>query len=95
MHTIANTITRNGSYYYNLRVPKEFVTDHGISTVRFKLGDINDCRPNYIMADEVEQVVRRLTPSIMGSFRTGNKLDYGAAARTMVVFWLGLEDCPF
>ena len=27
MHTIANTITRNGSYYYNLRIPKEFVAD--------------------------------------------------------------------
>ncbi|WP_391482643.1 tyrosine recombinase XerC [Nereida sp. NH-UV-3] len=84
MHTIANTIIRNGSYYYNLRVPKQFVVDYGISTIRFKICDVSDCKPNYISVDDVEKVVRRLTPLIMGSLRTGSKLDYKAAARSLM-----------
>ena len=56
MHTIANTIIRNGSYYYNLKVPKQFVVDYGISTIRFKIGVVSDCKPNYISVDDVEKV---------------------------------------
>ena len=84
MHTIANTITRNGSYYYNLRIPKQFVADHGSATIRFKLGDVSDCKPNYITVEDVEQVVRRLTPLIMSSLKTGNELDYRTAARNLM-----------
>ena len=82
MHTITNTVIRNGSYYYNLRIPQEHVAKYG-AAVRFKLGDVNDCRPNYITSDDVEQIVKRLTPLIMSSFRTGSKLDYRAAAKSM------------
>lgn len=83
MHTITNTVIRNGSYYYNLRIPQEHVATHG-NAVRFKLGDVSDCRPNYMAPDEVEQIVKRLTPLIMGSFRTGSKLDYRAAAKSLM-----------
>ena len=82
MHTITNTVIRNDSYYYNLRIPHEHVSTYG-TAVRFKLGDVNDCRPNYITSDDVEQIVKRLTPLIMGSLRTGSKLDYRAAAKSM------------
>ena len=82
MHTITNTVIRNGSYYYNLRIPKEHVSSHG-TAVRFKLGDVSDGRPNYIKPEDVEQVVKRLTPLIYGSFRTGSKLDYRAVAKNL------------
>lgn len=82
MHTITNTVIRNGSYYYNLRIPQEHVSTHG-NAVRFKLGDVSDCRPNYMAPDDVEKVVKKLTPLIMGSFRTGSKLDYRAAAKSL------------
>lgn len=82
MHTITNTVIRNGSYYYNLRIPKEHVSSHG-TAVRFKLGDVSDGRPNYIKPEDVEQVVKRLTPLIYGSFRTGSKLDYRAVANNL------------
>ena len=83
MHTITNTVIRNGSYYYNLRIPQEHVATHG-NAVRFKLGDVSDCRPNYMAPEDVEQIVKRLTPLIMGSFRTGSRLDYRAAAKSLM-----------
>ncbi len=82
MHTITNTVIRNDSYYYNLRIPHEHVSTYG-TAVRFKLGDVSDGRPNYIKPEDVEQIVKRLTPLIMGSFRTGSKLDYRAAAKSL------------
>ena len=82
MHTITNTVIRNESYYYNLRIPHEHVSTYG-TAVRFKLGDVSDGRPNYIKPEDVEQIVKRLTPLIMGSFRTGSKLDYRAAAKSL------------
>ena len=35
MHTITNTVIRNVSYYYNLRIPQEHVAKYG-AAVRFK-----------------------------------------------------------
>ena len=82
MHTITNTVIRNDSYYYNLRIPHEHLSTYG-TAVRFKLGDLSDGRPNYIKPEDLEQIVKRLTPLIMGSFRTGSKLDYRAAAKSL------------
>ena len=83
MHTITNTVVRNGSYYFNLRVPKNHVATHG-QAIRFKLGDVSEAKPNYIRPKDLEQVVKRLTPLIYGSFRTGSKLDYRIAAKNLM-----------
>ena len=82
MHTIENTLVRNGSYYYNVRVPKDNVASHG-QFIRFKLGDVSEARSSFIKPEDVEQLVHRLTPFIYSSFRSGSKLNYRAAAKTL------------
>ena len=47
MHTITNTVIRNDSYYYNLRIPHEHVSTYG-TAVRFKLGDLPPEAPSFI-----------------------------------------------
>lgn len=83
MHTLTNTVIRNGSYYYNLRVPKNYVATHG-QAIRFKLGDVNESRVNYIAPEDVEIVVKKLTRLIVSSFNTGSCLDYRAAAKGLL-----------
>ena len=83
MHTIKHTIVRNGSVYYNLRIPPEaFATYNGAKMIRFKLGDLDTSKRHYIDHRELEEVVGRLTPLLFNSFRTGCRLDYKAAAKS-------------
>lgn len=82
MHTIMHTLIRNGSVYYNLRIPPEaYATYHGAKLIRFKLGELDRNKPNYIDHNEVEEIVGRLTPLLQTSFRTGCKIDYKAVAK--------------
>ena len=82
MHIIMHTLIRNGSVYYNLRIPPEaYATYDGATLIRFKLGDLDRGKPHYIDHNEVEEIVGRLTPLLQTSFRTGCKIDYKAVAK--------------
>lgn len=91
MHTIKHTLILSGSYYFNLRVPREAQHLYG-GLIRFKLGSTCPSERGYPTLDEVRVIVGKLTSLLYDSFDTGHKIDYKTTTAALKPKKLRLTD---